>query len=95
MNNASKGAPGPVKTVHISWPLHCYGELTLDLMPGMRSLQIHHVRKGVKTSHTVLLFPVVCHCMLTLDTGLEYMFFVLFCFLKYIQYSVTSVNDIF
>lgn len=56
-NNASKGAPGPVKTLHISWRLHCYGELTLDLMPGTRSLQIHNIRgMGENLSHYITFF---------------------------------------
>ena len=63
-----KSAPGPAEALHISWRLHQDEEVTPDLMPGMRWLQIHHA--------AITLFPsfwgyrVVRHCVLTLDIGL-------------------------
>lgn len=73
-----KGAPGPVKTLHISWRLQCCAELTSDLMPGMRWLQIHYMwGKGENDlSHHITFSSAlgcrsVCHCVLTLDIDLQ------------------------
>lgn len=61
-----KSAPGPAKSLQISWRLHPlqYEKLTPELMPGMRWLQIHHAGLHVEKGWKRLVTPynVFQHC---------------------------------